>query len=221
MSMYFSRVRLLPSAETRTVLRRNRAVGDAYRDHSLLWSLFAAEEQKRDFLFRRYADRPLSYYVVSERRPQLNTGVFSVETRVFDPQLEEGAWVRFDLRANPVISRKVPGKRGERHDVLMNARKSVEDKEQHAEAMEQAALQWLLKRLPQWGLKPRESSILTSAYTQHRLRQKGREISFSSLDYLGLAQVCDAVALQHALTEGVGHARGFGCGLLLVRRAEA
>lgn len=220
MSCYFSRVRLLASSAARLALARQQAAGAAYRDHALLWQLFSAEEQSRDFLFRRYADRPLSYYIVSDRMPQANSDLFAVETRPFDPQLEPGAWVRFDLRANPVIARKAADGRSRRHDVLMDARRTVSSKDQQIEAMDQAALQWVKPRLVQAGLIVRESSVLSTGYTQHRLHQKGRKISFSSLDYSGVAQVQDPSALHRTLTEGIGHARAFGCGLLLVRRAE-
>ena len=218
MSFYFSRLHLLQNAQAQEAQQHLRKVGEAYRDHVLLWGLFAKEDQSRDFLFRRYADRPQSYYVVSARPPQADGRIFAVETRDFDPTLEKGAWVRFDLRANPVVARKGPDGRSRRHDVLMDSRRNCDDKTQLSEVQHQAALKWLLARAGQWGLQPRAESILTSAYTQHQLRQKGREIRFSSLDYLGLAQVADPVALHRALTEGVGHSRAFGCGLLLVRR---
>ncbi|MOA57566.1 CRISPR associated protein [compost metagenome] len=55
-------------------------------------------------------------------------------------------------------------------------------------------------------------------YCQQRLKRKGNCIEFSTLDYQGMAQVADPERLGKALLEGVGHSRGFGCGLLLVKR---
>jgi CRISPR system Cascade subunit CasE len=134
--------------------------------------------------------------------------------------LVAGDWLRFDLRANPAVTRKTEGGGSRRHDVLMDAKRQAGKSDTRNEAMNAAALQWLVARAPEWGLALREESVLTAGYTQHRLRHGGRQIAFSSLDYHGLAQVTDSERLVRALTLGVGHARGFGCGLLLARRVN-
>ena len=48
-------------------------------------------------------------------------------------------------------------------------------------------------------------------------RKREKAIQFSSLDYQGVATVKDSGLLKRALVQGVGHGKGFGCGLLLVR----
>ncbi len=222
MSSYFAKVALCRPSADPALLRSLGLKGDAYMDHALVWRLFPGDGEARDFIFRRHQEggSSWSYYVVSQRRPQEVPGVLSVQCKPYEPNLQAGEWVRFDLRANPVVAKKQSGAAGSRrHDVLMDAKRQA-GPETRAEAMDQAALQWLLGKAPQWGLAPREESILISGYAQHRLQHKGRRIAFSSLDYHGLAQVTDALLLRKALTEGVGHARGFGCGLLLVRRGE-
>ncbi len=229
---YFSLVQLQPdSPQAQRQLRELSWHGDAYRDHCLIWKLFPAEGYDRDFVFRR-RQQPggLSYYVVSNRPPQLASGIFTVHTKPYQPQLAAGEWVRFELEANPTVSRKhgiaqAGGKpRSTRHDVLMDAKQSCRQAANSAtganDAMEDAAHAWLLNRAPRWGLQVQRESILTNAYTQHRLNSAGRNIEFSSLDYCGVAQVVDANLLLEALLQGVGHARAFGCGLLLVRRME-
>lgn len=234
MSFYFSKVQLSRQPQDRELLQSLSCHGDAYRDHALIWRLFPGDGMRRDFLFRRQKDEagPLSYYVVSQRAPQPVPGMLAVQSKPYQPQLATGDWLRFDLRANPVIARKAEVGTSRRHDVLMDAKKQVEqsemrdelDKSDQAnrsnEAMNAAALQWLFKRAPEWGLSLREESVLPTGYSQHRLRHGGRQIAFSSLDYHGLAQVTDPERLAKALTLGVGRARGFGCGLLLVRRVD-
>ena len=54
-----------------------------------------------------------------------------------------------------------------------------------------------------------------SPQTQHRGRKA--EIQFSTVDFGGELAVKDAVRLTEALCAGVGRAKAFGCGLLLVR----
>lgn len=87
-----------------------------------------------------------------------------------------------------------------------------------AAEMEKAARGWLIARAVRMGLNVQMESLFQSAYRQHRLAPRGKQIEFSSIDYRGYARVVDPDALRRALLEGVGHARGFGCGLLLVKR---
>jgi len=56
-------------------------------------------------------------------------------------------------------------------------------------------------------------------YAQHR--GKRGQISISTVDFAGQLTVTDPVALKQALFDGIGHAKAFGCGLLLVRRVTA
>jgi CRISPR system Cascade subunit CasE len=46
---------------------------------------------------------------------------------------------------------------------------------------------------------------------------QGREIQFSRVDFAGEPPVAEPGAFCAALAQGVGHAKAFGCGLLLVR----
>jgi len=52
------------------------------------------------------------------------------------------------------------------------------------------------------------------------VRHKGRSIEFSAVDYQGAATVIDSAKLAVALRLGVGRAKGFGCGLLLIKRVD-
>lgn len=93
--------------------------------------------------------------------------------------------------------------------------------------VDQAARAWLLDRLPRWGLTICERgdywsddpgpALRWDAYYQHRLPRGGGMLQFSSIDYEGEVQVFDPNLLRQALVQGVGRAKAFGCGLLLVR----
>lgn len=56
-------------------------------------------------------------------------------------------------------------------------------------------------------------------YQWHSLPKKGRDAGFSSVDFEGEIEVTDAEFFIKALFDGIGPAKGFGCGLMLVRRA--
>ncbi|MBN2299062.1 MAG: type I-E CRISPR-associated protein Cas6/Cse3/CasE [Deltaproteobacteria bacterium] len=55
-------------------------------------------------------------------------------------------------------------------------------------------------------------------YRWHALPQKGRTAGFSSVDFEGLIEVADPEIFINALYKGIGPAKGFGCGLMLIRR---
>lgn len=122
------------------------------------------------------------------------------------------------------------------HDVLMATKRRhpvdeegpAEQRLAQARALDDAARNWVLTRFEHAGVGILERLGQTSGrtepavdwtgYTQHRLDHRGRRIQFSSVDYEGLVEVRDPEKLLRALTEGVGRAKAFGCGLLLVRR---
>ncbi|MBU4612120.1 type I-E CRISPR-associated protein Cas6/Cse3/CasE [Achromobacter sp. GG226] len=221
MSHYFSRARIIARPRDSELLQTLARHGAAYRDHALVWQLFPGDGEPRDFVFRAQTqdDGGLVYYVVSRRLPQADPGLFSVQTKPYSPALDEGEVVRFDLRANPTVSRRVEGGPSRRHDVLMDAKRAVAGGgDARSAEVNAAAMRWLVDRSAAWGLNVDAGTVQQSAYQQHRLRRKGEDITYSSLDYQGLARVADSKALQDALCHGVGHAKGFGCGLLLVKR---
>lgn len=124
------------------------------------------------------------------------------------------------------------------HDVLMAAKKrlghplpeeaSAVQRAELCKAMDDAAREWLESRAENWGLQvcrrddplndELKPALDWSGYRQHRLHHRGKQVEFSSLDYQGIAEVNDPEKLNRALTQGVGRAKAFGCGLLVVRR---
>lgn len=67
-----------------------------------------------------------------------------------------------------------------------------------------------------------------SAYQQHRFSktkdagdgntQKGNMISYSSVDFQGVITVDRPEPFYNILFSGLGRAKGFGCGMFMVRR---
>jgi CRISPR system Cascade subunit CasE len=89
--------------------------------HHLVWALFADDcDRRRDFLWREI--RPGEFLILAARPPADPHGFFDLESKPFAPALHSGQPVRFDLRANPVVSIVAKqGERGKRHDVVMHA----------------------------------------------------------------------------------------------------
>ena len=90
------------------------------------------------------------------------------------------------------------------------------DKPPLYELARQACSQWLIDGGHARGFALDERSLSVEAYTQHR--GKNEKLRLGSVDFSGELTVLDAGKFGTALTQGIGHAKAFGCGLLLARR---
>jgi CRISPR system Cascade subunit CasE len=159
-------------------------------------------------------------------------------TEVTAESMSTGDLARYNARrAQAGLAQKPNRVRRQFHDVLMAAKRRhpldenapAELREARTRALDEAAKAWIFKRFAEAGLRPlarlarlsgrTEPAMDWTGYTQHRLDHRGRRIQFSSVDYEGMVEVEDAGKVQVALTDGMGRAKAFGCGLLLVRRA--
>ena len=72
-----------------------------------------------------------------------------------------------------------------------------------------------LARCQRLGVELDDASLRVEGCEQHR--GKAGALRISTADFNGRLQVIDPGALPHALFTGVGHAKAFGCGLLMIR----
>jgi CRISPR system Cascade subunit CasE len=220
--MYFSKLVLQPGAGARPGFWR--AFQDEYKLHQALWDVFPpAPDAARDFIYRMESrqGRPC-VYLVSRRKPTHDPeNLWRIQTRPYEPQLREGQRLGFSLRANPVVTRE-----GKRHDIVMDAKKALRQGGQPvpplAELMQSAGQRWLQRRQENLGCKL--ESVLVDGYRIQEMfkasaRREGgaRPIRVATCDFQGVLCVTDPKALAKVLMEGVGKARAFGCGLLMVR----
>lgn len=315
--MYFSRITIRPEIFTGSQL--NKIIFDnPYGMHRLLWDLFEGQNQ-RSFLYREEIAReqlgtkagvrgePV-YYVVSAAQPSSEKPLFFVETKYYQPKLENGDRLCFKLRANPVITAKVERENPERflakrsrrkvadrnkltkkrvrHDVPMNSQRTflaslcmefdlqsklsstpkkqeykkvlinyggaeldrrltdlLKDDFRYADTLQQSMslydkLEWSLKAnidaaLEKWMINQGErhgfklsidnnhqTKLQNSAYRWNSIKaKKGNKSGFSSVDFIGELQIVDKERFEKALFSGIGRAKTFGCGLMLVRIA--
>jgi len=83
----------------------------------------------------------------------------------------------------------------------------------------QALLQWLAKRGETNGFALEESrSLQQTACRWNALPEKGRRAGFTSVDFEGVLTVTEPEIFARMLKSGLGKARAFGCGLMMVRR---
>jgi CRISPR system Cascade subunit CasE len=239
---YFSRIRLDKSHSRAREALLEGGQEDAYADHRWLWRFFPAEPgAPRGFLFRRiepHAARggPI-LYTISSRQPEPAHPAWQVDSRPYDPQVPTGARLSFELRINPVQARARDGGR-KRDDVVMHAKRRILT-ERGAKAWREldaatrpplyelahrTVVTWFTGEEEQGvaarhGFRVADGTMRVDAYRQHRFSRKGSQpIRISTVDLSGVLEVTDTARARTALLNGIGHAKAFGCGLLLVRR---
>ena len=197
------------------------------------------------FLFRADSKDGLPLlYVLSRARPRDTTGKWCTDSKEFHPVLEQGDRLAFKLRVNPVVERpgsEVIGNNGKpklrqsgihagkvkrkvlRHDVVMDVKLRMGWKDMPADerpSLAQVAYEggsrWLRDREDRLGCRVEFDRLHVDGHTVYHLKWRG--ISLSTLDFTGELQVADTKKFLSALYHGIGPAKAFGCGLLLVRR---
>lgn len=218
--MYLHRIRLSRSPRS---AEETEPFSSPYRLHIFLWKLFAKEDQSRDFLYRLdlIHSSPV-LYVLSARQPQLPNSdfPFEIETKAYRPVLEQGQSFAFSLRANPTITKTPQGEKQRRHDVVMDAK--LRERQQNgtprtlAEIVQDSCERWIEKKSEKSGFS--SVSVRADGYQQIQFRKRGQEIRISTVELQGVLRVIDVSAFQQTLFSGIGSARAWGCGLLLLKR---
>jgi CRISPR system Cascade subunit CasE len=226
--MYFSLITPEAGREREAIQQR---LNGAYADHQWLWELFPAPAgTARDFLFRRQEVHGMPrYYVVSSRKPNAEQRAWQVQTRDYAPDIAAGTRLHFDLRANPTVRHGRDGK-STRHDVVMEAKRQMlatrsltrwadwTDGERPSlySVVQQSCSAWLARRSEPLGFAVDRDSLVVESYEQLDDRS-GRRLQFTTVDFNGQLTVIDPLAFASALMDGIGPAKAFGCGLLLIR----
>ncbi len=189
-------------------------------------------------------------YVLSQQIPQDRSGLWQIEVRRYRPDLRSGDRLAFKLRVNPVIlgktersqeeqqawlknreannfKKKDPTKKRVRHDVLMDAKLKMDwknlPKEKRptlAQLAYDTGSRWLLGRAEKLGCEFDASTLRVDGHDTWRQRH-GKKIEISTLDFEGILRVVEPDCFLEVLLNGIGPAKAFGCGLMLVRRIRA
>ena len=221
---YFSRVTLKPQRLMSEKLAP-LVCNDGYKTHQALWRLFDDDPNaERDFLFRRDdLFQGVRYFVVSQRQPDDNTGLWQIERKPYSPKVKAGQTLAFSLRVNPVVKRKGEDGKSRRHDVVMDEKRRTrqEDgtsKKHVMEIAQEAGSAWLARRSMSCGFSVNPSAVRIDSYHQHKSFKSGQKIAYSTLDMNGVLTVVEPAVFMRSLKKGIGPAKAFGCGLMLVRR---
>jgi CRISPR system Cascade subunit CasE len=218
------------------------AAGDnLYGQHQLMWTLFPGKERgSYSFLFHKLqtttpGERPrgLTFIVISQDPPVSAESYWEILTKPYGPKLKVGDLYQFRLRANPTIARPNgrKNKKGKdvssRHDVIMDRKKMEHSKSSSlttAHLVQEEGLKWLQSRGHTNGFEVFENHTIVQGYQQHDLGKGKSDVSksirLSTVDFEGLIKVTDVEAFSRAVAKGIGPAKGFGCGLILIKKAS-
>lgn len=190
-----------------------------YNLHRQLWHLFPGEdresrssddETRQGFLFRiegNATGHPAKLLVQSRRAPTPANGLLLVGTREINPKPSSGQRLAFLLTANPVKT-------------ITDAQRGAKQAKQSEKCRvplikEEDQRQWLLRKLGEAG-EIAAVSVLPHAPMYFRKANRGGKLVTATFD--GVLNVNDPNRLIALLENGIGPAKAFGCGLLLVRR---
>lgn len=192
---------------------------NTYELHRQLWKLFPGEEKetrgnsdeaRQGFLFKvedAQTGRPARLLVQSRNSPKPFPGIALIGTKEFQPQPEVGQRLAFVLTANPVKTitdtqrEAKPGKKSEKCRVPL-----IKDEEQRA---------WLARKFSA-AAEIEAATVLPHAPTYFRKGNRSGKLVTATFE--GVLKVTEPAVLAGLLENGIGHAKAFGCGLLLVRR---
>jgi CRISPR system Cascade subunit CasE len=106
-------------------------------------------------------------------------------------------------------------------DELQKTEAREPDAEEKWQVMQDAARQWLTKREEHIGATIDTHHLIINNYQQEQVASESKNnlIRYSTIDFQGVLNVTDSEKFQAVLFKGIGKAKAFGCGLMLVKRA--
>lgn len=176
-----------------------RRLHDAYAWHQAIWEAFPGRDgQRRDFLFR-LDDRGKGFrlYVLSAAAPTPpDWGEWQVKP-IAEPFLEHEAY-RFQVRANPTMRR-------------------CSDRRRLALYAEDRLRAWMGRKAEAAGFALEEGSLVVGAPIDETFRRDGKAGKHVAVDFQGLLRVTDRDRFKQAFRNGIGSAKAFGFGLLMLQ----
>jgi CRISPR system Cascade subunit CasE len=211
-------------------LRKDRKIyHDAYLLHQKMWELVTYDKnQKRDFLYRVEYDEYQNIKYIYLLAPHQVLSQISMKIAVsprYKPQLETGERLYFTLRANPVIKRRENGKPKE-YGLIMDAKrqfkrngKNYQEQFSLDELINEVGMKWIIRKGVQHGFSAKQLEVAICGDREYLIKAPAKHgYSIRTLDFSGVLIVENPGLFVDALYGGIGSAKAFGCGLMLVRR---
>ena len=114
-----------------------------------------------------------------------------------------------------------------RHDVVMQEKKRLgysqlprDEKPLLQQLVQNTCIRWLQQQGQAKGFTLLTKTVQADGYRLHKsyTKKQKQPVQYSTVDFQGVLMVTDPEQFKSALFSGIGKAKAFGCGLLLVRR---
>jgi len=177
----------------------NKQLRDNYTWHQALWEAFPGRpDDNRDFLFRVDDKHPwFRVFLLSAIRPVPQSWGHWQTKQVAETFLNRRQYA-FQLKANPTMRR-------------------CHDRRRVGICTEAGLRQWMLRKAEQHGFALDTESLVIGAPIEEiftRGQQLGKHIS---VDFKGYLTVTDRNSFKAAFEKGIGPAKAFGFGLLMLQ----
>ena len=150
----------------------------------------------------------------------------------FEVLQEQAGWSQqqtWDSRDYSVLTGRLMAGQQYHFKLTANPTRTVTDtngkKRRKAEIGPRNQLQWLVSRGEDmgadFGSSADEATAMVTRSQKLNFPNKGNRITVISCTYEGTLKVTDPKKLQQVLTEGVGRAKAYGCGLLTLAPAQS
>ena len=174
---------------------------DSYAWHRSLWHAFPGKDgEARDFLFRVDDDRNRFRVLLLSDDDPLHQPWGQWEPRRVRPDFLSHDRYRFQVRANPTM------------------KKTFDNGKKRIGLYDESLLrEWMHRKAEQGGFALSDGTLqigpaLDVAFVKERVR--GKHVS---VDFKGVLQVRDRTAFQDSFKNGIGSAKSFGFGLLMLQ----
>lgn len=125
-------------------------------------------------------------------------------------RLIAGQQLQFRLRANPVHS--------VRQAADSQAQGTAKRGKVYAHVTAQQQEQWLLERAEKYGFRLQEGSFRVVQQEVRKFLRHRQPVTLGIATFEGILEVTDVDLFHDALTNGIGRAKAYGCGLLTIAR---
>jgi CRISPR system Cascade subunit CasE len=190
-----------------------RGLHGLYEWHKLSWTFFPEKkkEDKRDFLTRLDAsEHEFRFTILSEQKPckpDSDIAAYWKEREVPESFYQKGRYL-FKVFANPT-------KTLSRRDPKGNKKKYGSH---YAIIKPEELRTWLLHKGEQHGFRVLdEPELEISPPVFHKIYRKNDEGVLIGVEFKGCLEVIDKIEFKKVANEGIGRARGFGFGMIVLK----
>lgn len=196
------------------IMIHGAACRNPYEIHRTLWQLFSQDaDAERDYLFRveRQGQQQAEVLLQSQRKPNCDVrDARLLATREYSPTLQPGQRLRFLLIANPIKTIKDESGRLNTKGEVKKCRVPLIREEEWRD--------WLERKLD--GLASLETLVAEKRLPMNFHKAKEKRVGkIQPVSFQGILKIEDVTEFTELLNNGIGPAKGFGCGLLSLARA--